>query len=633
MNSIVGRFLVVCLIWLGTSVGTFAQVILDSTNSFDPTVYGSVMVYLRTEDGQLLPRNVTATIGIMSGSTPLKIIPQMTGTGWLFEGVGIDNEYKVGVAASGYAPAEELVRLPNTAGASASVVIFLHPIDQELVFHPPTGDFVLAPKAQKEIQHALEDLQHGQVQSSMKHTQKAMQLAPDNPYVEYVMGLTYVLTNQFKEAKPYLQKSVSMDSKQPNALNALGTVCYRLGDNAAAVEALSKAVQLDGTMWKAEWTLAVAYLGEKKYAEARDHAEQAIKIGKDKAGQVQLALGQALAGLGERDQAAKVFDTFATEYPKDPNAANAVKWAALMRQPVQVNVSSAMRGSLPSDMGAAPAPAVEVPPRADWAPPDIDAVKPFVISGATCPLQQVLKVAGENAEQFVSTLEMFSATEEFQAIEIKRDGELDKPNAQAFNYFAFVEHVTPTVFQVNEEREQDSQPAKLSARVSDLGVPGLALAFHPSIQGDLEWQCEGLGKWNDQPAWVLHFRQRVDRPSVLAMFATPSRSYSMPLKGRAWVAQQGGQVLHLDTDLVKELQPVDLKREHFAIDYKLVSFQKHKADLWLPENVDTYIQYEGHFLHHYHHFTNFKLFWVGATQTIGDPKEAKQQQKQDQQPQ
>jgi hypothetical protein len=365
----------------------------------------------------------------------------------------------------------------------------------------------------------------------------------------------------------------------------------------------------------------VADLAEKKYADARDHAEQAIKVGKDKAGQVQLALGQALAGLGQLEDAAKLFDKFAAEYPNDPNAANAVKWAALMRQPVPVNISKSMKAGLPGEMALAPTPAVEVPPRADWAPPDIDAVKPFVISGTTCPLQQVMRLAGENAEQFVSTLEMFSATEQFQAIEIKRDGELDKPNAQAFNYFAFVEHVTPTVFQVNEVREENHEPAKLSARVSDLGVPGLALAFHPTIQPDLDWTCEGLGKWNDQPAWVVHFRQRPDKPSVLAMFATPSRSFTMGLKGRAWVSEQGGQVLHLDTDLVSEIKPVDLKREHFAIDYKPVSFQKHKVDLWLPENVDTYIQYQGHFLHHYHHFTNFKLFWVGATQKISDPKE------------
>ena len=639
MNPRLFRYLVSSAMLFATSTAAFAQTnpqmggppaapIGSSAAAFDPSRFGAITVFLRDEDGKPLPINkIVPIIRIAStaSNNPLPNAPDQTGDSWLFENISVGDDYDILVSIPGYYTARERVHLQNRRGAAADVIVLMRPVDQELVYHPPKGDFVLAPKAQKEIQHALDDLQHGQVQSSMKHTQQAIRIAPDNPYVQYVMGLTYALNKQFKEARPFLEKSVSADSKQPLALTMLGTVCYRLGDDAAAVRALSKAVQLDSTLWKAEWTLAIAYLGEKKYAEAREHAEQAIKIGKDKAEQAQLALAQALGGLGEREQAAKLFDQFAAAHPNDPNAANAVKWAEIMRQPpFKMTASGPVPSALPPgfEMGMAPEPPVEIPPRADWAPPDIDAVKPFVISGATCPLEQVLKAAGQNAEQFVSTLEEFSATEEFQAIEMKRGGALDKPSAQAYNYFVFVEHVNPTVFHLDEVREQNSQSAKLSARLSDLGVPGLALAFHPAIQGDLEWQCEGLGKWNDQPAWVVHFQQRDDRPNVLALFTTPSHSYSMPLKGRAWVSEQSGGILHLDTDLVSEIKPVDLKREHFSIDYKLVSFPKRNVDLWLPESVDTYIQYQGHFLHQYHHFDNFKLFWVGATQKIGDPKEA-----------
>jgi hypothetical protein len=185
---------------------------------------------------------------------------------------------------------------------------------------------------------------------------------------------------------------------------------------------------------------------------------------------------------------------------------------------------------------------------------------------------------------------------------------------------------------VKEFRNEGTSEAEFPGRLADMGVPALAMAFHPTIQPDMEWKCEGLGRWNEQPAWVIHFQQRPDRPNALAMFSTHSHYYLLPLKGRAWVSEQG-HVLHLDTDLVKEMLAVDLKREHFAIDYKMVSFQKHKVDLWLPESVDAYIQYQGHFLHHYHHYTNFKLFWVGASQKISEPSQADQREKQEQQPQ
>jgi hypothetical protein len=269
---------------------------------------------------------------------------------------------------------------------------------------------------------------------------------------------------------------------------------------------------------------------------------------------------------------------------------------------------------------------VEVPPRPDWAPPDVDAVKPFVVTAATCSLPQILERAGANAELLVSTLQEFTATENFQEIEIKRDGQLEKPSGRAFKYLVFINQVSPQAFDVKESRNQGAAEVQLPGRLEDTGVPALVLAFHPIIQPGLDWKCEGLGTWDNQPAWVIHFQQKPKQPNVLSWFESPSHSYPLPLKGRAWVSERNGQVLHLDTDLLQEIQPIDLKREHFSIDYKQVSFHAHNVDLWLPENVDSYIQYQGHFLHYYHHFSDFKLFWVGASQKIGDPKNVDQPQ-------
>jgi tetratricopeptide (TPR) repeat protein len=591
--------------------------------------FGSVAVYLRTEDTRLLPQNVTVTISIVpvEGGTPLSIVPRLVGEGWWLDGVRIGNEYKLTVVATGYIPAQERVRLPNTPGASSTVIVFMRPIGQELVFHPPAGQFVLAPRAEKEIQHALQDLQSGKVGSAQKHTQTAIRISPDNPYPQYVMGLSYLLTNRPKEAKPYLEKSVSIDSRQPLSLRALGTVRYRLGDDAGAVTVLTKAVQLDGTSWKAEWLLASAYFNEKKYAEARDHAEQALKIGKHEADHARLVLGAALADLGERQEAAKLFDAFAAEFPNDPDTPTALKWAKLMREPQKAS-------ALPEaeKITGTAEPPVEVPPRPDWAPPDVDAVEPFVVSDAVCPLPQVLKAAGKTAEQLVSTLQEFTATEDFQDIEIKRGGQLEKPSEHAFKYLVFIEQVSPQAFDVKESRNNGSGEVQLPVRIADTGVPALALAFHPMIQPDLDWKCEGLGTWDNQSAWVVHFRQKPKQPNVLAWFSSPLHSYSLPLKGRAWVSERSGEVLHLETDLVDPIEAIDLERQHYSIDYKQVSFHAHDVDLWLPENVDTYFQYRGHFLHYYHHFTDFQLFWVGASQKIGVPKSTEPKEEPQQRP-
>ena len=50
-------------------------------------------------------------------------------------------------------------------------------------------------------------------------------------------------------------------------------------------------------------------------------------------------------------------------------------------------------------------------------------------------------------------------------------------------------------------------------------------------------KCEGSSEWNGQPAWVVVFQQRKDRPSHTAMFSVKGVMYPAKLKGRAWIAQ------------------------------------------------------------------------------------------------
>lgn len=597
----------------------------------------SLIVYLRTQDGQPLPDTALPQIRIVSAGVPLPAFSSRMGDGWAFDGLQGNHEYDVEVTASGYVPGRERASIPDVAGGSVSVIVFLRPADQELAFRPPAGQFVLAPKAAKEIERAVNDLQSGHVASAQKHAQKAMKLAPGNPYVQYVMGMTYLLPGEYAQAKPYFETSVSIDPKEALPLSALGTVRYRLGDYSGAIEVLTRAVQLDPKSWKSEWVLSAAYLQKKSYAEARDHAQQALKIDGQKAGEVKLLLARAEAELGDREGAIAVFEDFANQFPKNPQAGPAREWAKRLREaPMKRAPAEEAKAppvsALPLDANASAAslapqaPPPEIPPRPDWAPPDVDAAKPFLIPNATCPLQDALKRAGEEAERLVRTLQEFSAVENFQEVELKRGGELENPTEQEFEYLVFIERPSARTFNVREYRQRGSRERQLPVKLQDLGVPALALAFHPMVQKDLDWTCEGLGTWGDQPAWVIRFEQNPKAANVLSRFYGPSRSYPLPLKGRAWVSERSSQVLHLDTDLVNAIQPINLKRQHFSIDYAPVSFRERQVELWLPRRVDAYIQFEGHYLHYYHRYSNFRLFWVGTTEKIGVPKGQAEQQ-------
>jgi tetratricopeptide (TPR) repeat protein len=419
---------------------------------------------------------------------------------------------------------------------------------------------------------------------------------------------------------------------------ALGTIRYRQSDNAGAIDLLTQAVAVAPERWQAQWMLASAYLRAHKYAEARDHAEQALKAGKEKAQRARLVLGEALAQLGKRSEAAVMFETFLKENPADPDAGQVREWVEELRQAAPAESPAAVaapRPAVPAPLPAAPklaAPppaAVEPAPVENWFPPDVDAAHPPIISGAACPLSQALKQARKGTAAFITDLESFSATEEFQTAVINRQGKVDYFYQRKFDYLLFVKKTGRHRLTIEEMRNRQLGVPSMDSPVVESGSAALALAFHPDYQVDFEWNCEGLGTWRGTPAWVLHFQQRSDRPvSPLAAFVTHEQVYPLELKGRAWLDRKSGRVLHLDADLLKPVKQVRLDHEHFSIDYREVAFASHPVKLWLPENVNTYIEYRGHSYHQYHHFDHFRLFWVGTGQKISRPRAANKTRKQ-----
>ncbi len=599
---------------------------------------GTITVFIRGPEGgpiSVMPRMTlsSAARGQMPG-----FAEQNGSTGWVFSDVEVGDTYEVHVTADGYEPATQSVELIGES--NANVIVFMTPVGEKLAVHPATGQFVLAPRAQKEVEKGLKDLDSSKIVSAQKHFQKALTMASGNPYVNYVMGMSYLIERQLPQARPYLEKSVSADPKQPYSLLALGTLRFESADYSGAIQSLNESLKFDHSSWKAEWMLADCYLREHDYAQARIHAEQSLSTGGQKATIAQLLLGEALAGLGQRPDAIKALQTYLAAYPHDPHAAKIqslildlqkaptiVETAALQPSGPQSPVSqstAALSLALPTS-----APPVELPPKENWAPADIDAEKPFVISGEACPLNRILDDAAKNAVRFVTDIQKFSATEEYQSVEVKRNESLETPDESTFNYMVFIEKPRPRLIELKEIRNSEAAGASMPGRLVDNGAPALALAFHPYFRNDFNWQCDGLSEWNGQSVWLLRFEQRSDQPtSLLASFQTSSEEFALPLKGLAWVSVKTSEVVRLEADLVHPVEPLGLKRQHWVIEYAPVEFAAHKTTLWLPERVDVYIQFQNHYLHHQHRFSNFKLFWVGTSEKIAAPKQNQSLQKQ-----
>jgi hypothetical protein len=264
------------------------------------------------------------------------------------------------------------------------------------------------------------------------------------------------------------------------------------------------------------------------------------------------------------------------------------------------------------------------PDELHWDPPQVDDPFPGLSHTPPCSLHDVLRQAGRRAAELVDLLQNFNAHEHLRFEQTDSLGMAEMYITENFDYLVdFGEPSGPLKVQETRTPLAGSDSARLSTIV-DKGLPILALIFYPGMQGDYEMRCEGFTQWNNLPAWVVYFRQ-VDglKPRTLSM-RTAANVFPVSLKGRAWIAGDTGQIMHLETNLVKALPIIEMRANAVSIDYAPVDFPSRHMQLWLPKSAVAYTDYGKRRTIIEHTFSDFQLFSVQTQQVIGKPKDTKE---------
>jgi hypothetical protein len=273
----------------------------------------------------------------------------------------------------------------------------------------------------------------------------------------------------------------------------------------------------------------------------------------------------------------------------------------------------------------------KTPPTLHWNPPQVDAPIPALSAVPPCSLSNVLQQAGKSAEELVSHLQNFIAREQIRYQQTDRQGLPELSLAAQFEYLVdFGSQSNP--LQVHETRTiRGPTNARNLSAILDKGLSVLALIFHPGLQGDYEMRCEGSAQWNNQPAWVVHFSQmKGKRPRTITM-ETPAEIYPrlltateirpLSIKGRAWIAVDSGQVLHLETNLKEGILAIDLREMAISVDYGAAKSSSQNLEVWLPQFAIAYTDYADRRMIIEHTFSDFQLFSVKTREVIQSPKE------------
>ncbi len=249
--------------------------------------------------------------------------------------------------------------------------------------------------------------------------------------------------------------------------------------------------------------------------------------------------------------------------------------------------------------------------------------KPAVAAEVSCPQERVVDEAGNRLNELAENVSRFDAVEEIVHEEQNEHGKTLARIARKYAYVVLVAPSppggsgTPTL---TEDRTSLSGASDFPGGIGTLGLPTLAFIFHPGMRHTFELYCEGLGNWQGEPAWLVQFRQREDRPNYLQGYRIGERLHSVALKGRAWIAAVTFQVVHMEAELVRPMPEIKLLLQHYVVDYGQVSFQKQNTNLWLPKQAELYFHFRGRRYYRRHSFDNFRLFSVDSSQKVITPE-------------
>jgi len=438
---------------------------------------------------------------------------------------------------------------------------------------------------------------------------------PTDANLNYLFGEYSKQIKDLAQAKSYWQRAVALDPKFLAAWLELGRTALDEGKPAEALPYLKRAAQASPTSWQPHAMMVLAHSKLKQLSPAVEEAERALDLGhREAAAIVQPVLASTLAAEGNKEQAIQILQKYLQEHP---DAYDAWDLLSALRQPIEAPWPSVpLRDPLTSPFDIAP-----ILPSA-WMPANVDDKIPPVESGVPCSLDTVLNEAGKRLTQLVEDLERFEATEFLEDERMGRAGLPSRTETRTYRYMVSIQEPRPGLLAVNEYRSAQKEQYDAPDGIVTVGLPALALVFHPAQSPNYHFTCEGLARFASGLAWQVHFQQRADRIPTLHAYSRGNDFHPVGLKGRAWIAADTFQIVGLESDLVKSYPEIQLRAEHTWIAYGPVRFRAKDVRLWLPQKAEVYFDWRGKRVHRVLSYSKYSLFSVDSTQKISPPKNA-----------
>jgi VWFA-related protein len=256
----------------------------------------------------------------------------------------------------------------------------------------------------------------------------------------------------------------------------------------------------------------------------------------------------------------------------------------------------------------------------DWPLAELSELIPDLKTLQPAPDQQqlpvILRNMGRTVDDFVRNIGDLIAREDVTQEKLNADGKTEAKERVRDNYL-ILHHGYE--WGASAEYRMDDQGNRLGPIGLEKGylvTSGAALScisFSTAVQPQSRFRYLGDDRLGSQETYVLGFAQKPDEVTfTTVMRGTGGREVDMLTQGILWVDKNSFQILRMRSDLLAPYKEIGLDRLTTDVSFGEVRLQDVPNPLWLPSDVNVYIDIGGKRYRNLHRYTNYRRYRVSV---------------------
>ncbi len=231
-------------------------------------------------------------------------------------------------------------------------------------------------------------------------------------------------------------------------------------------------------------------------------------------------------------------------------------------------------------------------------------------------LPMILERTGHSVDDFIHNIGDLIANEDVTQEKLTANGEI-KAKERVQDDYLILHHGYE--WGANAEYRMDKNGKRLGAIGLEKGylvTAGYALScisFSTVTQSQSNFRYLGDQKVGMRDAFVLAFAQRPDEATFkTVMRGTGGNDVDLLTQGILWIDKNSFQILRMRSDLLAPNKELRLDQATTDVKFGPVQLQNTPTALWLPDDVDVFIEIANEKYRNLHHYSNYRRYQVAV---------------------